>query len=185
MPQLPISPEAAIALAAVLVAALVLLLVVRRRRRPSVSTEVGVPLPAAPPPAKLRTAKPWVVLVSGVNGVGKTTSIGKLAARARGEGERVLIVAADTFRAAAIDQIAIWAERVGADLVRHQSGSDPAAVAFDGMKAAVARNVDTVFVDTAGRLHTRENLMEELRKVTRVIAKAIPEAPHDVWLVLD
>ncbi len=131
------------------------------------------------------TAKPWVILVSGVNGVGKTTSIGKLAARFRGEGAKVLLVAADTFRAAAIDQLGVWAERAGADLVRHQSGADPAAVAFDGMKAAAARDVDVALVDTAGRLHTRENLMEELRKVVRVIGKAIPEAPHEVWLVLD
>ena len=136
-------------------------------------------------PPKPHTAKPWVILVSGVNGVGKTTSIGKLAARFRAEGKKVLLVAADTFRAAAIDQLGVWAERVGADLVRHQSGSDPAAVAFDGVKAAMAREVDVVLVDTAGRLHTRENLMEELRKVTRVIGKAIPGAPHDVWLVLD
>jgi fused signal recognition particle receptor len=132
-----------------------------------------------------RDSKPWVILVSGVNGVGKTTSIGKLAARFIAAGDRVLLVAADTFRAAAIDQLGVWAERVGADLVRHQSGADPAAVAFDGVKAAIARDVDVVIVDTAGRLHTRENLMEELRKVTRVIGKAIPGAPHEVWLVLD
>ncbi len=132
-----------------------------------------------------RTSKPWVILISGVNGVGKTTSIGKLAARFRGEGMKVLLVAADTFRAAAIDQLGVWAERVGAELVRHQSGADPAAVAFDGVKAAVARGVDVVLVDTAGRLHTRENLMEELRKVVRVIGRAIPDAPHEVWLVLD
>ncbi len=134
---------------------------------------------------KARVGKPWVILVSGVNGVGKTTSIGKLAARFRAAGDRVLLVAADTFRAAAIDQLAIWADRVGAEIVRHQSGGDPAAVAFDGMKAAEARGVDVVVVDTAGRLHTRGNLMEELRKVGRVIAKAIPGAPHEVWLVLD
>jgi fused signal recognition particle receptor len=132
-----------------------------------------------------RDRKPWVILVSGVNGVGKTTSIGKLAARFSAAGDRVLLVAADTFRAAAIDQLGVWAERVGADLVRHQSGADPAAVTFDGVKAAIARDVDVVIVDTAGRLHTRENLMEELRKVTRVIGKAIPGAPHEVWLVLD
>jgi fused signal recognition particle receptor len=136
-------------------------------------------------PIHPRSAKPWVILVSGVNGVGKTTSIGKLAARFAAAGDRVLLVAADTFRAAAIDQLSAWAERVGADLVRHQSGADPAAVAFDGVKAAAARGVDVVIVDTAGRLHTRENLMEELRKVARVIGKAIPGAPHAVWLVLD
>ncbi|MBI2963355.1 MAG: signal recognition particle-docking protein FtsY [Deltaproteobacteria bacterium] len=134
---------------------------------------------------RARRAKPWVILVCGVNGVGKTTSIGKLAARFRAAGDKVLLVAADTFRAAAIEQLGIWAERVGADLVRHQSGADPAAVAFDGMKAAVAREADVVLVDTAGRLHTRENLMQELRKVSRVIGKAIPGAPHEAWLVLD
>jgi fused signal recognition particle receptor len=136
-------------------------------------------------PPRPRTSKPWVILVSGVNGVGKTTSIGKVAARFAAAGDRVLLVAGDTFRAAAIDQLGVWADRVGADLVRHQSGADPAAVAFDGVKAAMARDVDVVIVDTAGRLHTRENLMEELRKVTRVIGKAIPGAPHEVWLVLD
>ncbi len=136
-------------------------------------------------PPRPHTSKPWVILVSGVNGVGKTTSIGKLAARFAASGERVLLVAADTFRAAAIDQLGVWAERAGADLVRHQSGADPAAVAYDGVKAAAARNADVVIVDTAGRLHTRENLMEELRKVTRVVGKAIPGSPHEVWLVLD
>ena len=136
-------------------------------------------------PPRTHDSKPWVILVSGVNGVGKTTSIGKLAARFAAAGDRVLLVAADTFRAAAIDQLGVWAERVGADLVRHQSGADPAAVAFDGVKAAAARDADVVIVDTAGRLHTRENLMEELRKVTRVIGKAFPGAPHEVWLVLD
>jgi fused signal recognition particle receptor len=152
---------------------------VREALRGAIEEALGEP---APPP---RTGKPWVILVSGVNGVGKTTSIGKLAARFTAAGDRVLLVAADTFRAAAIDQLGVWAERVGADLVRHQSGADPAAVAFDGVKAAAARDADVVIVDTAGRLHTRENLMEELRKVTRVIGKAIPGAPHEVWLVLD
>ncbi|MGH7855738.1 MAG: signal recognition particle-docking protein FtsY, partial [Candidatus Binatia bacterium] len=132
-----------------------------------------------------RTTKPWVILVAGVNGVGKTTTIGKLAARLRAAGDRVLLVAADTFRAAAIDQLGVWAERVGADVVRHRSGADPGAVAFDGIQAAVARGADVVLVDTAGRLHTRENLMEELRKVSRVIGKALPGAPHEVLLVLD
>jgi fused signal recognition particle receptor len=137
--------------------------------------------PAAPPIA----SKPWVILVTGVNGVGKTTTIGKLAARHVGEGRKVLVVAADTFRAAAIDQLAGGAERTGADLVRHAQGADPAAVVFDGAKAAVARGVDVVLVDTAGRLHTRTPLMDELRKLRRVLEREIPGAPHETLLVLD
>ena len=131
------------------------------------------------------SARPWVVLVTGVNGVGKTTTIGKLAARYVKEGRRVLLVAGDTFRAAAIEQLEAWAGRVGVDVVRHAAGADPAAVVFDGMRAAVARNVDVVIVDTAGRLHTRTPLMDELRKVRRTIAREIPGAPHEVLLVLD
>jgi fused signal recognition particle receptor len=123
--------------------------------------------------------------VVGVNGVGKTTTIGKLAARYTAAGQRVLIAAADTFRAAAVDQLAIWAERAGATLVRHRDGADPAAVAYDAVEAALARNVDIVIVDTAGRLHTKVNLMEEIKKVKRSIAKRLPEAPHEVLLVLD
>ncbi len=132
-----------------------------------------------------RTARPHVVMVVGVNGVGKTTTIGKLAARASNRGERVLIAAADTFRAAAIEQLTIWADRAGAEIVKHKANADPAAVAFDSMEAAMARNVDVVFVDTAGRLHTKVNLMEELKKIKRTIAKKIPDAPHEVLLVLD
>ncbi len=132
-----------------------------------------------------RSAKPHVVMVVGVNGVGKTTTIGKLAARATDRGERVLIAAADTFRAAAIEQLTIWAERAGAEIVKHKANADPAAVAFDSMEAAVAREVDTVFVDTAGRLHTKVNLMEELKKIKRTISKKIPDAPHEILLVLD
>ncbi|MGD8833513.1 MAG: signal recognition particle-docking protein FtsY [Desulfobacteraceae bacterium] len=132
-----------------------------------------------------KTAKPHVIMVVGVNGVGKTTTIGKLAARATAEGERVLIAAADTFRAAAIEQLTIWAQRAGADIVKHKADADPAAVAFDSMEAALARGVDTVFVDTAGRLHTKVNLMEELKKIKRTITKKIPDAPHEVLLVLD
>jgi len=130
-------------------------------------------------------SKPLVVMVVGVNGVGKTTTIGKLAAKKIQEGQRVLIAAADTFRAAAIDQLAVWAERAGADLVRHKDNADPAAVAFDGIEAAMARGIDTVFVDTAGRLHTKVNLMEELKKIHRTIAKKMPGAPHEILLVLD
>jgi fused signal recognition particle receptor len=132
-----------------------------------------------------RTAKPHVVMVVGVNGVGKTTTIGKLAARATRRGERVLIAAADTFRAAAIEQLTIWADRAGAEIVKHKADADPAAVAYDSMEAAMARDVDTVFVDTAGRLHTKVNLMEELKKIKRTISKKIPDAPHEVLLVLD
>ena len=130
-------------------------------------------------------ARPWVILLVGVNGVGKTTMIGKLAAREKSRGRSVLVVAADTFRAAAADQLAVWADRAGADLVRTREGGDPAAVAFDGIAAAIARGVDTVIVDTAGRLHTRTNLMEELAKIRRVIGKALPGAPHTTLLALD
>ena len=136
-------------------------------------------------PAVVPTTRPWVVLVTGVNGVGKTTTIGKLAALHAAAGRRVLLVAADTFRAAAIDQLAVWAERVGAEIVRQGPGASAAAVAFDGMKAARARDVDVVLVDTAGRLHTRDNLMEELAKMRRVIAREVPGAPHETLLVLD
>jgi fused signal recognition particle receptor len=151
--------------------------------RAAVRDEVAAILGADAPPAP--TERPWVVLVLGVNGVGKTTTIGKLAALHAAAGRRVLMVAGDTFRAAAIDQLAIWAERTGAELVRQGPGANPAAVAFDGMKAAVARGADVVLVDTAGRLHTRSNLMEELRKMQRVVAREVPGAPHETLLVLD
>jgi len=130
-------------------------------------------------------ARPTVVLVIGVNGAGKTTFIGKLAARYRKEGRRVLVAAGDTFRAGAIDQLRLWAERVGADFVGGKPGSDPAAVAFDAIDAAVTRGVDVVLVDTAGRLHTSNALMDEMKKVARVIGKRLPEAPHETLLVLD
>ena len=129
--------------------------------------------------------KPFVVLVVGVNGVGKTTSIAKLAQRLVQGGRIPLLVAADTFRAAAIDQLQVWADRVGVGLIRHRHGADPAAVAYDGLKAAKARQVDVVLIDTAGRLHTKSNLMDELRKVTKVIGQELPGAPHEVLLVLD
>jgi len=131
------------------------------------------------------SAAPHVIMVVGVNGVGKTTTIGKLAARYSAAGKTVLIAAADTFRAAAVDQLAIWAERAGAGLVRHPDGTDPAAVAFDAVESAIARRADIVIVDTAGRLHTKVNLMEEVKKVKRSIAKRLPDAPHEVLLVLD
>ncbi len=144
-------------------------------------------LMSSPPPTKAYThqGKPHVVMVVGVNGVGKTTTIGKLAAITVAQGKRALIAAADTFRAAAIEQLAIWAERAGADLVKHKANADPAAVAYDSMEAALARGVDTVFIDTAGRLHTKVNLMEELKKIKRTIAKKLPTAPHEILLVLD
>lgn len=138
-----------------------------------------------PEPALPEKTKPHVVMVVGVNGVGKTTTIGKLAAREARNGKKVLIAAADTFRAAAIEQIAIWAERAGADIVRHKDNADPAAVAYDGIDAAISRGADVVFVDTAGRLHTKVNLMEEIRKIQRTLAKRLPDAPHEVLLVLD
>ena len=128
---------------------------------------------------------PTVVLVVGVNGAGKTTFIGKLASRYRAQGKRVLVAAGDTFRAGAIDQLRVWAERTGADFVGGKPGGDPAAVAFDALDAGITRGVDVVIVDTAGRLHTSEGLMTELSKVARVIAKRVPGAPHETLLVLD
>ena len=130
-------------------------------------------------------AKPHVIMVVGVNGVGKTTTVGKLAYNFRKKGKTVLIGATDTFRAGANEQIEIWADRAGVDIVKQQKGSDPGAVAFDTLKSAIARNIDVVIIDTAGRLHTKTNLMEELKKVKRVMSKLIPEAPHEVLLVLD
>ncbi|QDR80432.1 signal recognition particle-docking protein FtsY [Sporomusa termitida] len=128
---------------------------------------------------------PVVMLIVGVNGVGKTTTIGKLASYYQEEGKKVLIAAADTFRAAAIDQLEVWGQRTGTEVIKHAEGSDPAAVAFDAVQAAKARKVDIIIIDTAGRLHTKSNLMEELKKINRVIAKEIPEAPHETLLVLD
>ena len=130
-------------------------------------------------------ASPYVVLIVGINGVGKTTTIGKLAAYFARYRKRVLLVAADTFRAAAGEQLQLWAQRAGVEVIKHQPGADPAAVAFDGLAAARARKVDIVLVDTAGRLHTKSNLMEELRKIKRTLGKALPGAPHDIWLILD
>jgi len=129
--------------------------------------------------------KPFVILTVGVNGVGKTTTIGKLASRFISEGNSVIIAAADTFRAAAIEQLEIWAKRSGADIVKHQSGSDPAAVAFDAVEAAKARGIDIVIIDTAGRLHTKSPLMDELKKINRVIKKSIPDAPQEILLIVD
>ncbi|KAB2954438.1 signal recognition particle-docking protein FtsY [Heliorestis acidaminivorans] len=129
--------------------------------------------------------KPTVVLVVGVNGVGKTTTIAKLAHRWKSEGRKVLLAAGDTFRAAAIDQLEIWGQRVGVDVIRHQEGSDPGAVAYDAAQAAISRGVDILIVDTAGRLHNKNHLMSELSKVGRVLDRALPGAPHEILLVLD
>lgn len=143
--------------------------------RESVLYDFKSPLPATP----------YVILVVGVNGVGKTTTIGKLAYQFKQAGKQVLLGAADTFRAAAVDQLTIWSERVGVPIVKQSMGSDPAAVAFDTVQSAVARNSDLVLIDTAGRLHNKAHLMEELSKIKRVIQKTLPDAPHEVLLVLD
>ncbi len=143
---------------------------------------LNVPRPGHPMP---NPGEPLVIMVVGVNGVGKTTTIGKAAHRFRSLGKEVLLVAGDTFRAAAVEQLTIWGERVGATVIKQGPGADPSAVAFDGITAALARKVDVVLVDTAGRLHTKVNLMEELEKVHRVIGRRLPGAPHEVWLVLD
>jgi fused signal recognition particle receptor len=140
--------------------------------------------PATPAPEKSMSS-PWVIMVVGVNGTGKTTTIGKLAAKASASGKKVLIAAADTFRAAAIEQLMVWAERANADIVKHKEMADPSAVAFDAVEAASARGADMVLIDTAGRLHTKVNLMEELKKIKRTISKKIPDAPHEILLILD
>lgn len=126
-----------------------------------------------------------VTLIAGVNGSGKTTTVGKLAARLAAEGKTVMLGAADTFRAAAVEQLTVWGDRVGAHIVKHKEGADPAAVAYDATEAALSRGIDCLLIDTAGRLHTKTNLMEELKKIRRVIAKRLPGAPHEVLLILD
>jgi fused signal recognition particle receptor len=136
-------------------------------------------------PLPQMTQAPHVLLVVGVNGSGKTTSIAKLAYRFKSEGKSVLVGACDTFRAAAADQLEIWADRAGVDLVRQGEGADPAAVAFDAVDAGISRGSDVIILDTAGRLHTQKNLMQELEKIQRVVRKRLPDAPHSVWLVLD
>jgi fused signal recognition particle receptor len=160
----------------------------RRRRgdslRQLVRDEIlGILEATTPPPAN--GAKPRVALVVGVNGTGKTTTVGKLANLLKREGQTPLICAADTFRAAAVEQLAIWASRAGVDLVRAQAGADPAAVVFDALRSGIARGRDVVLVDTAGRIHTRVNLMQELDKIRRIAAREIEGAPHEVLLVLD
>jgi fused signal recognition particle receptor len=146
--------------------------------------EEMVALLASPPPPEI-SARPWVVLLVGVNGVGKTTTIAKLAHQDRVRGLTPLLIAADTFRAAAVEQLEVWGERVGAAVIKQKAGADPAAVVFDGLAAAQARGADTVYIDTAGRLQTKVNLMEELKKIHRTAAKKLPGAPHEVILVLD
>ncbi|HJV65541.1 MAG TPA: signal recognition particle-docking protein FtsY [Geomonas sp.] len=147
--------------------------------------EIQARLLAHAAPLVVSAKTPFVILVIGVNGVGKTTTIGKLAARYAGEGKKVLLAAADTFRAAAAEQLELWANRVGADIVRHKEGADPSAVVFDACKAALARRTEVLIIDTAGRMHTKVNLMEEMKKIRRVLTREIPDAPHETLLVLD
>lgn len=135
--------------------------------------------------AKIEEKKPYVIMVVGVNGVGKTTTIGKLAHRFKSQGLKVVLGAADTFRAAAVEQIVIWGERVGVPVVKQQMGSDPASVAFDTLQSAIAQDADVVIIDTAGRLHNKKGLMDELTKIKRVMQKLVSDAPHDIMLVLD
>ena len=138
-----------------------------------------------PPKTPPLSVRPWVIVFLGVNGVGKTTTIAKLAAHYRSAGKKVLLVAADTFRAAAIEQLEAWAQRVGVDLIKHRPGADPSAVVYDGMQAAKSRGIDVLLIDTAGRLHTKVHLIEELKKIRRVIVREQPDAPHETLLVLD
>jgi fused signal recognition particle receptor len=138
----------------------------------------------SPQPEKLSTT-PWVIMVVGVNGTGKTTSIAKLAKMYQDQGKKVILAACDTFRAAAVDQLQLWSRRVKADMITSQPNQDPASVAFDALKAASSRKIDLVIADTAGRLHTKYNLMEELKKIKRVMGKSLPGAPHEVLLVID
>jgi len=147
--------------------------------------EQQVALLLSVPETSTTPGRPQVVLMAGVNGVGKTTTIAKLAHRATRQGQRVLLAAGDTFRAAAIEQLQIWGRRAGAEVVAHQPGGDPAAVVFDALQAAQARGVDLLLIDTAGRLHTKKNLMEELKKIQRIVAKNLPGAPHETLLILD
>jgi fused signal recognition particle receptor len=144
--------------------------------------QILTPKAAAAPPL---SARPWVILFLGVNGVGKTTTIGKIAAQYREAGKKVLLVAGDTFRAAAIEQLEAWGQRAGVEIIKHRAGADPSAVVFDGMQAAKSRGVDVLLIDTAGRLHTKLHLIEELKKIRRIIAREQPDAPHETLLVLD
>ena len=140
---------------------------------------------AKTPQAPSLSVRPWVIIFLGVNGVGKTTTIGKIAAQFRDANKKVLLVAADTFRAAAIEQLEAWGQRAGVEVIKHKPGADPSAVVFDGLQAARSRAVDVLLIDTAGRLHTKLHLIEELKKIRRVIARELPGAPHETLLVLD
>ena len=140
---------------------------------------------AAAPRFAALSVRPWVVLLLGVNGVGKTTTIGKLAAQYKAAGKKVLLVAGDTFRAAAVEQLEAWGRRAGVELIKHRAGSDPSAVVYDGIQAAKSRAIDVLLIDTAGRLHTKVHLVEELKKIHRVISREQPGAPHETLLVLD
>jgi fused signal recognition particle receptor len=153
--------------------------------RDALKAEIAAILAAAERAPADSGSAPLVIMMVGVNGVGKTTTVAKLAARLKAERGSVIVAAADTFRAAAIEQLEIWCDRVGADMIKQSAGSDPAAVAFDAVKAAVARKAGSVLIDTAGRLQTKVNLMEELKKIARVVARELPGAPHETWLVLD
>jgi len=154
-------------------------------RQGVMTTVRDILLAAMPPATQVGRPQPWVLMMVGVNGVGKTTTLGKLAYQLREAGETPLLVAADTFRAAAIEQAEIWARRAKVDIIKGQPGGDAAAVAFDAVQAAQARHADCVLIDTAGRLHTKTHLMDELKKMQRVLGRALSGAPHDVWLVLD
>jgi fused signal recognition particle receptor len=151
----------------------------------AVKEEILIRLSRQVAPLGTDTHSPCVIMVIGVNGVGKTTTIGKLADRFAADGKKVMLAAGDTFRAAAAEQLEIWGKRAGAEVIRHQEGSDPSAVAFDACRAARARNCDILMVDTAGRLHTKVNLMEEMKKIRRILGREIPGAPHETLLVLD
>lgn len=153
--------------------------------RDALKAEIAAILAAAERAPADSGSAPLVIMMVGVNGVGKTTTVAKLAARLKAERGSVIVAAADTFRAAAIEQLEIWCDRVGADMIKQSQGSDPAAVAFDAVKAAVARKAGSVLIDTAGRLQTKVNLMEELKKIARVVGRELPGAPHETWLVLD
>ncbi len=153
--------------------------------RDALKTEIAAIMMSADRPPADSGEAPLVILLVGVNGVGKTTTVAKLAARLKAERGSVIVAAADTFRAAAIEQLEVWCDRAGAEIIKQSQGSDPAAVAFDAVKAAVARKTGTVLIDTAGRLQTKVNLMEELKKIARVVGRELPGAPHETWLVLD